>query len=189
MKEPLFYVSLAQKHTFTHGLCPHLGLTVWQSEMLAWWSAGEGGQGRKGSQVPQTSIKLTGTPALKLSDPTPKNPVSLLFSGDTQTLWSTHTQKCTNTELPGLKKQPRSKVDQLTVIRTFCGHEIILKISSRKQEKGDRVLKKETGEVEKGKKVFWMSSTGKLKDHMCWQGEKWNNLDLSQIMTTVKITN
>lgn len=99
MKEPLFYVSLA--HTLTHILSPHLGLTVWQSEILAWWRAGEGGQGRKGSQVPQTSIKLTGTPVLKLCDP-PQNLVSLLLA-DTQT--HTHTHK----NLPGLKSSPAAK--------------------------------------------------------------------------------
>lgn len=55
--------------------------------MLARWRTGEGGQGRKGSQVPQTSIKMTGTPALKLPDP-PENLLSLLFA-DTHT----HTRK------------------------------------------------------------------------------------------------
>ncbi len=69
--------------------------------MLAWWRAGEGGQGRKGSQVPQTSIKMTGTPALKLPDP-PQNLVSLLFA-------DTYTRKHTHTEIPGLKSSPAAK--------------------------------------------------------------------------------
>lgn len=87
--------------TCTH-LVPHLGLAVCQSEMLARWWAGEGGQGRKGSQVPQTSIKMTGTPALKLPDPPQNLNLPPLCR-------QTHMWKHTHTEIPGLESSPAAK--------------------------------------------------------------------------------
>lgn len=133
---------------------------------------------------------MTGTPALKLPDP-PEKASSPPFFLQTHMQVSTHTHIHT-LRIPSLNSTyPCREGDQLLAIRTFCGHEITLEISSRKQEEGDKVLNRDKKREGVGRRegVLWISSAVKWTAHMCWQGEKGKKLEWTLIMAAVKITN
>lgn len=83
--------------------------------MLVYCRTEEGGQGHKGSQVPQTSIKMTDTPAFKLSDP-PENLVSLLFA---DTRIHAHTLKISLNRNPAAKETSSQQLEHSAAMKSF----------------------------------------------------------------------
>lgn len=155
--------------------------------MLEEWRRRSGAQGQAGPSDVHQNDRY---PCLKTPWPTWKGQFPSFF-------FYRHTCKCPHTHIHTLRipslnsTYPCREGDQLLAIRTFCGHEITLEISSRKQEEGDKVLNRDKKREGVGRRegVLWISSAVKWTAHMCWQGEKGKKLEWTLIMAAVKITN